>query len=430
MAPNTSMLRAGIIERVRDHVREPLFGGSYQLLLGLIVTSVAGFAFWLIAARTAPVASVGRASAATSAVALISVLSSFGLPYGALRFFGQHDGVRRVVRFALIWSAFTSAIAAAIFIVGARWWAPDISFMVTGTRDALLFVAMCIGVGLVALLDNLLAARRAAGYVLLRSAVTSAARLAAVAALSTSGSIALYLAGAAPILIVSLITVGSLWAYARAHAAPTWDAPGHTRPFFDYCLRQYPSALLAGAPLFALPLLVLAIVGPRETAYFVVAWSLISVMLVLPTIISNIALAEGVRDEPFAVAARGRRLALLISGPVVVALLCLASPILSLFGEQYAAHAAGTLRMLALALVPWAVMMLDLSALRAHGRHAEVTWAMLLFAGATLSLSAVLGLAGGLLGIACGWTAGVLVAAVWLRTRVPAGGALSRPAEA
>ncbi|HEY0530877.1 MAG TPA: hypothetical protein VGD29_04685, partial [Actinoplanes sp.] len=63
--------------RLRGHV--DLFLNAGSLMATTLITSLFGFAYWWVAARVAPAAAVGQASAAVSAMTLIGTIGMFGM---------------------------------------------------------------------------------------------------------------------------------------------------------------------------------------------------------------------------------------------------------------------------------------------------------------------------------------------------------------
>ncbi|HEY7271189.1 MAG TPA: hypothetical protein VH502_00555, partial [Actinoplanes sp.] len=69
--------RRGIVSTLRGHL--DLFLNAGSLMGTTVVTSLFGFAYWWLAARTAPAEAVGQASAAVSAMTLIGTIGMFGM---------------------------------------------------------------------------------------------------------------------------------------------------------------------------------------------------------------------------------------------------------------------------------------------------------------------------------------------------------------
>ena len=72
--------------RLRQHLGNPLYRNSLYLISNSTILALTGFVFWTLAARLYPVDSVGLASAAISAMGVLSLLATLGLDYALLRF--------------------------------------------------------------------------------------------------------------------------------------------------------------------------------------------------------------------------------------------------------------------------------------------------------------------------------------------------------
>lgn len=81
---------------LQHHLRDPLYKSSYFIMLTSISNAGFGFLFWILAARLYPKEDVGVATALISSMALLVLLSRFGLDQSIIRFFPERDkGVGR-----------------------------------------------------------------------------------------------------------------------------------------------------------------------------------------------------------------------------------------------------------------------------------------------------------------------------------------------
>lgn len=411
--------RNGQIRRLRlwgkGHLRDPLYRSSSFLLGSLIATAGGGFLFWLLAANLAPAPAVGISATLVSSVSLLTYLTGLGLPYGMLKFATRDEGISSLVNGSLAVCIATSVGASIIFVIGIELWAPDLRSLVNDPAEAGLFSAANAATGIIVLLDSLAVARRRAEIAFLRAVILSVLRIVAVALLAPSGADGIFIASAAPAVLVGAISVVSLpvaGLHYRLRLAVGWS---RLRPYLGYSVRNAPSALLAGAPPFLLPLLVLAILGPTQAAYFYVAWSFVAVAIVVPSVVANVALSEGSRADAWKTARHGRGFALMVCAMLMVVLIACAPLLLSLFGSEYKA-ASSALRIFSVALVPWTFVSLSVAALRAEARYGEMTWAMFGLAVSCLAGAVALGSQIGLNGVALGWTIGASLSALVLET--------------
>lgn len=413
-------------ERLSNHVAQPLYRNSYWLIVSNGLGAATGFVFWLLAARLATAAEVGQAAGLFSAVLFLSYLTSLGLPYGVLRFAGVGDDLSAVINTGLFVSALTSVIASLAFVAGARLWAPELTGPLSGLGAVLIFATLNAASGVATLLDAIATGQRSAQHVALRR-LLGVTKLPLLLLLAASGAVGIYTASLLPVVVGSVASVAALPWMVRGYRRTFTASAGIVRRFFTFSLETFPASLLSGAPPFILPLFALGILGPVNTAYFYIAWSVASVLMLIPTFIAQVSLSEGSRGDLTTVARRSRRFALGLVLPAVACVVVLAGPVLRLYGQEYAAHGTHALQVLAMSAIPWAVVAIKLSVLRAAERAREVLLLSAIFALGSLAAAGGLGTVLGLPGLAIGWTAGVSAAAV-LSTQVGARSAAGRRA--
>lgn len=406
---------------VANHLRDPLYLNSYYLMVGMGITSVTGFAFWLLAARLASVHEVGQAAGLFSAVLFLGYLTSFSLPVGVLHFLSGRNRFGPTANWAFLVSATTSVVASLVFCAGTSIWAPSLTPVLAGAGPILLFALFNASTAVGTLLDSLFAARRAARFSALRKSASGIARLALLPLMVASGGAGIYAANFLPVALMTILLLALLPRLLSGYDRGLDEEDGELRGFFSFSLGTFPSSLLSGAPLFALPLLLLSVLGTRQMAFFYVGWSISNILQLIPAQISQMSLSESSRDDPFTVAHRSRRFSISLVLPAVLVILALAPQILSLYGASYEEHATSLLRLLALSALPWAFVAIDLALLQAQRRLRTVSAVSAFYAVSTIALSTLLGALFGLEGIGIGWLAANLATAAvaWLPSRPP-----------
>lgn len=74
------VLRSRLLRKVGEIAHDPLYRGSLVLLANTTILAVLGFAFWTLAARSYPAATVGSFFGLTSGIGLVSAIAALGLP--------------------------------------------------------------------------------------------------------------------------------------------------------------------------------------------------------------------------------------------------------------------------------------------------------------------------------------------------------------
>jgi O-antigen/teichoic acid export membrane protein len=401
------------------HWRDPLYRQSYYLLASTGVSAVTGLAFWVVAAHRTTPDVLGVAAGLVAATAFLSYLTSFALPYAMLRFGGPDHQISSLVNLGVAFSAATSLVAALLFAVLAPVVAPTLGHQLAGPTDVVLFGLAGVGAGIGVLLDNVLAARHRGGAVLVRNTVAGLARPALVAFAAADDPRPVYLAATMPVLVTAVAVYLLLPKLLPGVTLFAFQADPTARAAASFAAHTMPGSLLSGAPQFALPLIAVGVLAAHEYAYFYTAWSVAQIVYLVPAVISNITLSQSTSGSDHL--RRARRFCLLLIAPASAIGILGTGPLLPLYGEAYVDGASTPLRLLLLAAVPWAILMLTKTQLRLEHRFVAVTALTAVFCASSLGLPFLVGSAAGVTGMAAGWLVAVVASGVigWGLTNPP-----------
>jgi O-antigen/teichoic acid export membrane protein len=401
------------------HWRDPLYRQSYYLLASTGVSAVTGLVFWVVAAHRTTLDVLGVAAGLVAANAFLSYLTSFALPYAMLRFGGPEHQISALVNLGVAFSAATSLVAAILFAVVAPVVAPTLGHQLGRPVDVVLFGLAGVGAGAGVLLDNVLAARRRGAAVLVRNTAAGLARPALVAFAATNDPRAVYLAATMPVLVTAVAVYLLLPNLLPGVTLFAFQADPTARAAASFAAHTMPGSLLSGAPQFALPLIAVGVLAAHEYAYFYTAWSVAQIVYLVPAVISNITLSQATSESDHL--RRARRFCLLLIAPGSVIGILGAGLLLTLYGEAYVDGASTPLRLMLLAAVPWAILMLTKTQLRLEHRFLAVTALTAVFCAGSLGLPFLVGSAAGVTGMAAGWLVAVVASGVigWGLTNPP-----------
>jgi O-antigen/teichoic acid export membrane protein len=368
-----------IIERLADHIRTPLFGNAYALIVNTGATALLGLGYWILAARLYTPAQVGAGNATISAMLLLAGIGGLNL-YGALTRFVPCAGhaTARLVRWAYGVSAVGAAIVATVFLLAStRMTAPGAALRFSGLIAAWFALAV-IGQALFELQDGVLTGLRQTIWVPVENMAFGLAKillLVLFAALWPNGGVfaSWTIPLALSLALVSAFIFGRLvprYEQRTARSAVSIDL----RQVCGFVAGDYLGALCLLAAFAVPPLLVTAILGPTANAYFSIAWIMAGTLEDVALAIATSLTVEGAADE--------RRLAehmqtvlrhsLVLLAPIVVAILALAPWILRLFGARYASHGTTLLRLLVVAALLKAVTLLFVGMCRVRRRVSRI----------------------------------------------------------
>jgi O-antigen/teichoic acid export membrane protein len=346
-----------LIGRARAHLRDPLYRNAYALMASTVITSGLGVAFWVTAARLYDAEDVGRDTALILAMQGLALVGQLNLGTAIVRFLPQiRRRARRAVLAVYAVSVTTVGALTTLFVLGAPKLAGDFAFLSGDARLGAGYVAAVVLWVIFVLQDSVLTALRRTGWVPIENAIYGALKLAALVALATAAATGHGILIAWSVPAVLIVPAISWLLFARllpAHAESPRVGPSPleahgARKLVRFLGQDYLGSVLGQASLLCLPLLVVALLGSKENAYFAIPFALAMTVDLLFLNGATSLTVEGAHDER---AARDltRRLVRRVFGPLgLVALLAaVAAPaLLWPFGPDYVAEGTGVLRLL------------------------------------------------------------------------------------
>jgi O-antigen/teichoic acid export membrane protein len=193
-----------------------------------------------------------------------------------------------------------------------------------------------------------------------------------------------------------------------------------SRAFGRYFVADYVGSVAWMSAINVMPLIVTAVAGATQNAFYALAWAVALPLYAFAASIGMSLVLHGSRD-PSSLPALERKAALQGAGvllPTVLLAVVLAPELLALFGDRYTDEGTTLLRLLALAALPYFVLMLALSVARVERRLRAAVLAWSAQAVLALGLAAPLVHAMGVTGAGVAWLGSqCTVAAVVLASR-------------
>jgi O-antigen/teichoic acid export membrane protein len=377
-----------VIRALFDRARASgLLQGSAWILIGLGLQAALGFVFWLLGAQVATSSQLGEASALFTAIQFVNYASGLGLTIALAR----HATLQNRESDALFgWSIVATLVSSLVF--GSIYLAlVDTAATRLVNQSAGSWVVFCIytaGTSVMLLVDVRLMAARRWGWLVGRNIFAAVLRLPFVGLdLGADPAAWLYNLMLAP---VALVGFGSLLLMGRMGAGRlSLHRPRTLAPFARYSGVNWVATLASQAPQFVLPLVVAQSVRPSINASFFLAWTVTSMVFLVPAAIAQVLLVEGGKDAQITETsgvpgAEREREALVFSvGLAILAWLgsLVVGPVIAaVFGSDYD-RLAKLLPTLMLAGIPWALASVRLSEARIRKDQA-----------ATVAITATLGI--------------------------------------
>jgi len=340
---------AQLLSKVRELASDPLYRGSLVLLANTGSLAAFGFAFWALAARSYPAATVGSFSGLTSGIGLVSAIAALGLPNMVTRHLTSTSSPRGLMVVTLGAITALGGTLGVIVLLGLGSRLPASLDLRQHGHAAVLFTVLVIVTALSAAIDAALIAVRATQAVLWSNLAGSLARIAGLVLLTSLRSSGLIIAYSVGLLLATGLTVPPLVVKLRG-GIRLGDAVALFREHLAGSIRNYIATVLGILPSTVVVLEVLARLGAARTAAFATASLVAGFLSVIPSTTAQVLFAEASRKGA-TMGAQVRKALRAIYGlliPGIVVMVAGAPLIMRIFGASYAAQGSNCLRILAL----------------------------------------------------------------------------------
>ncbi|PWU47799.1 hypothetical protein DLJ46_13405 [Micromonospora globispora] len=416
-APGVGTVTAPIGVRLRRHLRDPLNGNVYALMLNTAMSSVLGIAYWALAARLYSPAQLGIGAAMVSTMSFLSNLSQLNLNGALARFLptaAERGG--RLVGYAYAVSCLAALALSAGFLLIAPLVAGRLDFLSRTPLLAVVFALSVAGWCVFTLQDSVLTALRGVVWVPVENTAFGILKIALLVLLAGAlPSLGIFLSWNLAV-VVALIPVNVLVfrrLLPRLRERGTAVALPGRRVLARFVALDYVGYLFLQAGTNALPLLVTARLGAEANGVFYVAWLLGGSLELVAYHFGTSLTVESSADESRlpAYVRQVLRRGLLLFVPAVV-LLCVSAPLLlTLFGGDYASTGSGVLRLFAVAVLPRLMLIVFVAACRVQRRVGRIIAVHAATSTLVVSLAVVAMAEFGVVGVGFAYLAGQLVVA-------------------
>lgn len=347
-------MTTGVLSRARTHVSEPLTRGAYSLMVNTVLVSALGVVFWIAAARLYPSAEVGRDSTLITATLALAGICQLNLSNAVTRFLPQVADPARVLGVAYLASAAVALCAGSAFVLVVPRVVDELRIL---TDEPLIGVGFVVSTALwcvFCIQDAALASMRRAPWVPVENGVYAVLKLAALPLLLALGAYhGIFQSWILPLVLVIVPVNVFLFrvvipAHRRDHVVIASPLRDGRRTLVGFLATDYAATVFACICWTTLPLLVLALVGSSESAYFYVAFVIVqSLELMAMGAGMSVQVESAFAEERIIAHVRSmarRLLPIVLAGAVVV--VAGAPLLLAPFGGDYVDGGSTLLRLL------------------------------------------------------------------------------------
>lgn len=327
------------------HLCDPLFKNSIFIMLTSVSSAGFGFIFWMLAAKMYSPEDVGIATALISSMALLVLISRFGLDSSIIRFFPINDK-SRIFNTCVIITTFFVVLFGVIFIIGVDTFSPELYILKIPFNAAFYLIFLATS-SIIALSTISFVAIRKAVFQFLQSIVVGS-RILFLIPLMTFGAIGIFGAVGISFILAFLLAL-FLLAKSGIRLGFIIDRE-FLNEAFNFSAGNYLAGIFTMGPNFILPILVMNTLGAENAAYYYIAYSISALLFVIPNSISMSLFVEGSHGEALKKNVMRSLVAIFsILLPAIIILYLIGGEVLGIVGVDYATNGLELLRMLVVA---------------------------------------------------------------------------------
>ncbi|MDP2216450.1 MAG: oligosaccharide flippase family protein [Methanolobus sp.] len=347
-----------MIDIIKKYYKEPLYRNSIVLILNSAFGSLFGLLFWIVAARTVSSEDIGLATAAISAAALILALSMFGLDQGLVRYLPEVKEKNSFYSSIVILTLAFSLTISGVFLIGINVFSPVLSFI----RESWFLLAFLAYIFVTSIhsIQNIafIAIRRADLSMTLN--LLLGMRVPALLFLAPFGVIGVFSAFGVAYLVTLLVGLFILYRYGLS-ITRNFDITS-IKKILKFSLGNYSAGIFSMAPVTIIPIMILNTIGAKEGAYFYIAYSIASLLFVIPTAVSTSLFVEGSHNLPLKEnVLKSVKLIFILLIPALIIIFLFGDKILLLFSREYSDKSFEMLQLLAISSIFSAVISIYIS---------------------------------------------------------------------
>ena len=363
---------------------------------------------------------VGIVTALISTINLLGGFSRLGLEFGVIKYLPNENEKEKLINSCLTIITTVAILLSLTFIILSDFLSPALSFLKYDLRLVILFVLFTVFFSLTLFQQRVFLAFRRAEFTFLQASINSSLKVFLIFPFVHLGILGLLLSWGLPNIIAIMFSLYIFMPYLYREYFPKIRIDKRVvNDMLHFSFGNYVAENLWYLPSRLLPLLIINVLSAEMTAYFYIAWSIASVLYVIPSVVGMSLFTEGSynRENLKSKTINAVKFTLLVFTPVLLGVVLFSDKILLLFGRSYSVNASNLLRILALTGIPYAFVHFYVSIERIIGKveHIIASYALIAFISivATYILLPVIGI----IGVGIAWLLSHLIVVILISTR-------------
>lgn len=267
-------------------LKNPLYKSSFYILLATLLNAIFGFIFWIIAAKLYSKEDLGVGVVIVSTMGIINLISLLGFDQSIIRFLPEGKKKTKFMTSIIIIFIF-SAILSIVLLLNVNIIAPKIA-MITD-HPVLFSIFIMISPILILISSTFLSIRKAENYFL--QTLLTGTRLILLIPLAIFGALGIFYSVGIGYMIAFVVSLMFLAKFGLL-GNPKINR-GYLKESFNFSSANYLNNLLTSLPNQILPIIVLNILGASVTANYYMAFTISSLLFLIPSSFSTSLFVEG-----------------------------------------------------------------------------------------------------------------------------------------
>ncbi|WP_174590885.1 oligosaccharide flippase family protein [Methanocella conradii] len=385
---------------VEKYYREPLYRNSIAIMLNTVVGSFFGLLFWIAAARTMPSRDIGLATAVISASTLIVTLSRLGMDSGLIRFLPASKDKDGFYSSTLIITLIASILLTITFLIGLDWFSPSLSFI----REGLFPLIIIIFIALMSLngiqYTTFIALRR--GGISFINNLLLGLRIPALYFLAFLRLLGIFSAFEVAYLITFIFGVYMINRLGVKFKFKL--SVDSIKESFLFSLGNYTAGIFSMIAITIIPILIVNLIGAENCAYFYVAYSVSSLLFMIPGATSTSLFVEGSHDFPLKENVwKSLKFCMILLMPSMIIIFLFGDKILLLFSTEFSEQSFELLKLLAISSLFSTIVSVYTTIKRIQKEIRIINYINIISSIMLISTGSILMLKYGLIGIGYAW---------------------------
>jgi len=316
---------------MKQIAKNPLYKNSFFIMLTSFTSAGFGFIFWMLAAKFYPKEDVGISTALISSMMLIVILSRLGFNFSVIRFFPEMDRSRVFSSSVIVTTTFAIFLSI-IFILIAECISPKLNIL-KSAEVSLIYIIFVGIASVVSITGVTFVAIRRAEFQFLQSLIVGS-RVALLIPLINLGVLGIFCSIGVSMAVAMIVSFSILY-FLGIKLKFAIDRDFIERSF-KFSLGNYSAGMFITAPNQIIPLIVLNVLGAEETAHYYIAFSIASLICMIPNATSMSLFVEGSYGEALKRnTIRALTFAFLLLIPSVIFIHLYGGRILAMIGRDY-----------------------------------------------------------------------------------------------